>query len=115
MGNWTRIHIDDNMSAAQLAIFEKMFPVAFAGFDLMARSRARVPLNPVRTDSIINFTVPESAVELTLMPGLADERIVINGLPNPPITSTCSTNRSTTVTKVRMRHGPTPAPMASRR
>ncbi|MDP1931318.1 MAG: DUF1326 domain-containing protein [Gammaproteobacteria bacterium] len=83
MGNWTRIHIDDSMSDAQFATFEKMFPVAFAGFDRLARTKARVPLNIVRTDSTINFTVPESSVEMKLIPGLGGEPIVINGLPNP--------------------------------
>lgn len=83
MGNWTRIHIDDGMSDAQFATFEKMFPVAFSGFDRLARSKTRVPLNIVRTDSTITFTVPESTVEMKLIPGLGGEPIVINGLPNP--------------------------------
>ncbi|OGT73945.1 MAG: hypothetical protein A3H44_08415 [Gammaproteobacteria bacterium RIFCSPLOWO2_02_FULL_57_10] len=83
MGNWTRIHIDDSMSDAQFATFEKMFPVAFAGFDRLARSKERVSLNVVRTDSTITFTVPESSVEMKLIPGLGGEPIVINGLPNP--------------------------------
>jgi len=83
MGNWTRIHIDDSMSSAQYAAFEKMFPVAFAGFDRLARNKARVPLSISRTDSTISFSVPESRVEMKLMAGLDDSPIMINGLPNP--------------------------------
>ena len=83
MGSWTRIHIDDSMSDAQFATFEKMFPVAFAGFDRGARSKERVPLNVARSDSIITFNVPESSVEMKLIAGLGGEPIVINGLPNP--------------------------------
>lgn len=83
MGNWTRIHIDESMSSAQYAAFEKMFPVAFAGFDRLARNKARVPLSISRTDSTISFSVPESRVEMKLMAGLDDSPIMINGLPNP--------------------------------
>lgn len=82
MGSWTRIHIDDSMSDAQFAAFEKMFPVAFAGFDRMARSKARVPLDIERTDTILRFSVPESSVEMKLLPGLDGNPIAINGLPN---------------------------------
>jgi len=83
MGNWTRIHIDDSMSDAQFATFEKMFPVAFAGFDRLARNKARVPLAISRTDSTLAFSVPESSVEMRLLAGLGGSPIVINGLPNP--------------------------------
>src|SRR5690606_25285947 len=80
---WTRIHIDDSMSSAQYAAFEKIFPVAFAGFNRLARNKARVPLSISRTDSTISFSVPESRVEMKLMAGLDDSPIMINGLPNP--------------------------------
>lgn len=82
MGNWTRIHIDDSMTADQFAAFELMFPVAFAGFDRLARSKKRVPLNITRTDTALTFNVPESYVEMKLLPGIGGNPIVINGLPN---------------------------------
>jgi len=83
MGNWTRIHIDDSMSSAQHAAFEKMFPVAFAGFDRLARTKAPVPLAISRTDATLSFSVPESRVEMKLLAGLDGSPIVIHGLPNP--------------------------------
>lgn len=83
MGNWTRIHIDDSMSADQFATFELMFPVAFAGFDRLARSKKRVPLSITRTEATLTFNVPESHVEMKLLPGIGGEPIVVNGLPSP--------------------------------
>jgi hypothetical protein len=83
MGNWTRIHIDESMSPAQFAAFEKMFPVAFAGFNRLARSRERVALNITRTDTTLSFTVPESRVEMKLLAGIDGNPITITGLPNP--------------------------------
>lgn len=83
MGNWTRIHIDDTLTDAQFASFEKMFPVIFAGFDKLARSKQRVALNIVKTADSLRYSVPESSVEMILLPGLNGEPIVVNGLPNP--------------------------------
>jgi hypothetical protein len=83
MGNWTRIHIDESMSAAQQASFDRMFPVIFAGFNNLARAKHRVPLNIARGENVITFSVPESTVEMKLLPGLGGEPIVIDNLPNP--------------------------------
>lgn len=83
MGNWTRIHIDESMTAAQQEAFDKMFPVIFAGFDRLARSKHRVPFTVERGADTVRFTVPESTVEMALLAGLAGEKIVVNGLPNP--------------------------------
>lgn len=82
MGNWTRIHIDEAMTEAQFATFEKMFPVIFAGFDRLARSKQRVPLTVTRADAQLEFTVPESTVVMRLLPGLNGAPIVVDGLPN---------------------------------
>ncbi len=60
-----------------------MFPVIFAGFDRLARSKHRVPFTVERRDGTLRFSVPESSVEMALLPGLSGERIEVNGLPNP--------------------------------
>ena len=83
MGSWTRIHIDDSLSEEQFAAFEKILPVAFGGFDRLSRSKNRVPLNIVRTDTTLSFAVPESQVDMKLLPGIGGQPIVIDGLPNP--------------------------------
>jgi hypothetical protein len=83
MGNWTRIHIDESMTPAQQETFGKMFPVIFAGFDRLSRSKHRVAFTVERGTDTIRFTVPESTVEMKLMAGLGGEKIVVNGLPNP--------------------------------
>ncbi|MES3008454.1 MAG: DUF1326 domain-containing protein [Pseudomonadota bacterium] len=83
MGQWTRIHIDDSMTPAQLETLDKLLPVAFAGFDRVARNKARVPMTITQTETTLSYSVPESKVEMKLLPGLDGNRIVINGLPNP--------------------------------
>jgi hypothetical protein len=80
---WTRIYMDDRMSEAQVATLERLLPVAFAGFDRQARARVRAPLTVQETADGLRFSVPESTVEMTLLPGLDGGRIVITGLPNP--------------------------------
>lgn len=83
MGQWTRIHIDDSMTPAQLETLDKLLPVVFAGFDRVARNKARVPMTITQTEATLSYSVPESKVEMKLLPGLGGERIVIDGLPNP--------------------------------
>jgi hypothetical protein len=83
MGQWTRLYIDDSMSAEQLATADRLLPVAFAGFDRGARFKEPVPLTVERGPDRLRFSVPESSVEMRLMPGLGGEPIRITGLPNP--------------------------------
>jgi hypothetical protein len=80
---WTRIYMDQAMSAAQTATLERLLPVAFAGFDRQARAKVRAPLTMQETADGFRFGVPESTVEMRLLPGLDGGRIVITGLPNP--------------------------------
>jgi hypothetical protein len=80
---WTRIYMDDSMTAAQTATLERLLPVAFAGFDRQARAKVRAPLTMQETADGFRFGVPESTVEMKLLPGLDGSRIVITGLPNP--------------------------------
>ena len=83
MGRWTRIYMDDSMSPARLATLERLLPVAFAGFDRAARVKERVPLTIEEGADTFRFSVPESTVEMRLMPGLDGVPIRITGLPNP--------------------------------
>jgi hypothetical protein len=80
---WTRIYMDDSMTAAQTATLEQLLPVAFAGFDRQARAKVRAPLTMQETADGFRFGVPESTVEMKLLPGLDGSRIMITGLPNP--------------------------------
>jgi hypothetical protein len=80
---WTRIYVDDRLSQAQSATLDRLLPVAFAGFDRQARSKVRAPLTIQETPDGFRFGVPESTVEMKLLPGLDGGRIVITGLPNP--------------------------------
>jgi hypothetical protein len=80
---WTRIYMNADMSDAQTATLERLLPLAFAGFDRQARAKERVPLRIQETPDGFRFGVPESTVEMRLLPGLDGERIVITGLPNP--------------------------------
>jgi hypothetical protein len=82
MGQWTRIYLDDSMSATQLATAERLLPVAFAGFDRGARVKQRVPLSVERGAGTLRFSVPESTVEMRLLPGLNGEPIRITNLPS---------------------------------
>ena len=80
---WTRIYIDDRLSAAQSAALDQLLPIAFAGFDRQARSKVRAPLTVQETADGLRFEVPESTVQMKVLPGLDGSAIVIIGLPNP--------------------------------
>jgi len=82
MGQWTRIYADEVMSRAQRETLGQLLPVAFAGFDALARSKTYVPMWASEGEGTFSFSVPESTVEMRLMPGLDGEPIVINGLPS---------------------------------
>jgi hypothetical protein len=82
MGQWTRVYLDDSLSDTQLATLDRLLPVAFAGFDRAARVKARVPLTITRGAGTLRFSVPESTVEMRLLPGLNGEPIRITGLPS---------------------------------
>jgi hypothetical protein len=83
MGQWTRIYIDDSLSAAQSAALDALLPVAFAGFDRLARARVRAPLRVTEGQGTFAFGVPESSIEMRLLPGLGGAPIRIENLPNP--------------------------------
>lgn len=83
MGQWTRVYIDDSLTTAQLETVDRLLPTAFAGFDRGARIKERAPLTIERSADRLRFSVPESTVEMALLPGLNGEQIRITGLPNP--------------------------------
>ena len=80
---WTRIYVDDRLSESQSRALDRLLPVAFAGFERQARAKMRAPLTVEETADGLRFGVPESTVEMKLLPGLDGGRIVISGLPNP--------------------------------
>lgn len=82
MGRWTRIYVDDALSEEQSATLDRLLPVAFAGFDRLARSKESVPLRVERGDDTFRFSVPDSTVEMKLLPGLGGEPIRVDGLPS---------------------------------
>jgi hypothetical protein len=81
--NWTRIYIDDRLGSAQLAIVDRLLPVAFGSFDRLARAKEHVSLVVGDGGDTFRFAVPESTVEMRLLPGLDGSPITISGLPNP--------------------------------
>jgi hypothetical protein len=83
MGIWTRLYLDESLSPERAATLEALLPVAFGGFQRAARSVERVPLAVTPGTETFAFEVPESRVEMRLMPGLGGEPIRITGLPNP--------------------------------
>jgi hypothetical protein len=82
MGQWTRLYLSDALSAPQSTALEGLLPVAFAGFHRLARTVDRVPLMIERSAQAVSFSVPESRVEMKLLPGLNGEPIMVNGLPS---------------------------------
>jgi hypothetical protein len=80
---WSRIYVDERLDAARAATLERLLPVAFQGFERNARAKMRAPLTIEETADGFRFSVPESTVEMKLLPGLDGGRIVITGLPNP--------------------------------
>lgn len=82
MGEWTRIYIDDSLNDDQLATLDRFLPVGFAGFDGLARITRRVPLAVEGTAGSFRFSVPESTVEMALLPGMDGGPIRVDGLPS---------------------------------
>jgi len=82
MGKWTRIYVDDQLSDAQMETFDKIMPLAFAGFMGGARSVERVPLTVERTSELISIVTPASRIEMKPLVGLDGEQIRITGLPS---------------------------------
>lgn len=83
MGKWVRISLDDSLSAAQTEAFERIYPVAFGGFKKFTVAQARVPMQVTRGAQEIRFSVPDSEVQMKLMPGLNGKPITIENLPSP--------------------------------
>lgn len=82
MGQWTRLYMDDSMTAAQASSLEKLLPLAFAGYNALARIKQPVPMQINREGDVLRYSTPESSVEMKMMRGLEGSPIVINGLPS---------------------------------
>lgn len=83
MGRWTRIYMDETMGAARMATLQRLLPVAFGGFDRIAQVRVAAPITIREGEGTFRFEVPESTVEMKLLPGLGGVPIRVTGLPNP--------------------------------
>lgn len=83
MGQWTRLYIDQNLPQAKATALDGLLPAAFAGFHRLARTIERVPLTVQQGSGTFAFSVPESTVEMKLVPGLDGGPIRISGLPSP--------------------------------
>jgi len=83
MGQWTKLYIDESLSASQRAALDGLLSEAFGGFVALSRSREYVPLTVVREPGRFRFSVPESTVEIELVPGLDGSPIMIDNLPSP--------------------------------
>lgn len=82
MGKWSRIYIDENLSADQTAALNAVMPLAFGGFMRLSKSVERVPLTVTRTSDYIRFSTPASEVEMKPLAGLDGDLISIRGLPS---------------------------------
>ena len=82
MGRWTRIYIDDALGDEKAATLDRLLPVAFAGFDRLSQVKERTSLTLSQTADTFRFSVPESTVEMKLLPGLDGTPITITGLPS---------------------------------
>ena len=82
MGKWSRIYIDESLSADQTAALDAVLPLAFGGFMRLSKSVERVPMSVSRTSDHIRFSTPASEVEMKPLMGLDGGLISINGLPS---------------------------------
>ena len=67
-----------------------MTNTTFAGFDRQARAKVRAPVTAVETADGLRFGVPESTVEMKLLPGLDGGRIVITTSARPRLSPVVS-------------------------
>ena len=63
MGKWSRLYIDDSLSAAQNDAVDAILPLAFAFFFNGARSIERVPMTVTRTSR--RSSPPTTSLHLT--------------------------------------------------
>jgi uncharacterized protein YqkB len=84
MRKWANIYVDDSMSVDQNKAFEAIFPVAFGGFNKLAKGNVtRVSLTIERSANKVRFSVPASTVEIEKFKGLNGASVNISGLPKP--------------------------------
>lgn len=82
MGQWTRIYVDEALGEARADLLDRLLPLGFSGFDRLARAKERVPLTVEEEGDVFRFSVPDSAVEMKLLPGLDGKPIRVEGLPS---------------------------------
>lgn len=82
MGRWTRLYIPYSLTPDQAGTLDRFLPVGFAGFQRLARATERVPLTVTDGEGTFAFSVPDSSVEMKLLPGMDGAPIRIDGLPS---------------------------------
>lgn len=82
MGKWTRLYVDESLTETQSRAFDRIMPLAFAGFRRLALSEERVPIIVDRDGETLAFSTPASEVEMKPLVGLDGGPIRIDGLPS---------------------------------
>lgn len=80
---WSKIYLSDQVSARQMAAVEALLPIAFAGFHRGMLSLTKVPIALEMTEQRVQFSSPESAVDMEVMRGRDGKPVKVLNLPNP--------------------------------
>jgi hypothetical protein len=99
MRNWSKIYLNDKVSAPQEKAVEALLPIAFAGFHRGMLSFTKAPITMDITEKRVVPPGPESSVDMEVMSGFGGKPVQIKNLPNPRIRTTRSTSRSRTSTQ----------------
>ncbi len=83
-GDWVKYYVSDKATDDQLAAVQKLMPATFGA---MSKSKIlsaeKVPISVERTATTVKFSVPESKVEMELVPGPDGKPIIKQGHPHP--------------------------------
>ena len=83
-GDWVKYYVSDKATDDQLAAVQKLMPATFGP---MAKSKVlsaeKVPISVERTATTLKFSVPESKVEMELVPGPDGKPIIRQNHPHP--------------------------------
>src|SRR5258706_15007746 len=83
MRNWSKIYLNDKVSAQQEKAVEALLPVAFAGFHRGMLSFTKAPITMDLTEKRVRFSGPESSVDMEVMSGFGGKPVKVLNLPNP--------------------------------
>ena len=83
MRGWSKIYLNDQVTARQMAAVEALLPIAFAGFHRGMLSFTKAPLTMEITEKRVTYSVPESSVDMEVMRGFDGKPVKVLNLPNP--------------------------------